>query len=172
MIRSLRPGMLHFYRTRQQARWVGWTTALGGTAYIAALIDTVVDGKLSVERRVIFAAFFFVVASVIAWVGWRTATAGVGVEDDGVVVRNVLRSRYLKWDEIARFVVLPYGAYSMGYVELRSGQKLRAWGIQGRVRDLFPNSTWATAPIDELNEILAEHHAAQSARSIHELRRG
>jgi hypothetical protein len=100
------------------------------------------------------------VALVIAWAGWRTATAGVGADEDGVIVRNVIRSRRIRWDQIAKFSVVPYGPYSMGYVELRNGQKLRAWGIQGRIRGLFPNSTWATTPIDELNEILAEHRNA------------
>jgi hypothetical protein len=34
---------------------------------------------------------------------------------------------------------------------------VQIWGIQGQSRLLFRNGCWATEPIEQLNDLLAEH---------------
>jgi hypothetical protein len=126
------------------------------------MVLIVTDGALAFERRVIAGVIFLAGVLLIAWVGWRTATAGVGVQPDGVIVRNMLGSRQVRWDDIVTFSALRYGAYRIGYVELRNGERIRTRGIQGRVQARFPDNTWPTQPIDDLNEILADCRDARA----------
>jgi hypothetical protein len=154
--RASRPG---WYRTRQQSRGIAaialiFLAILGGSV-VQALAGRRHHGRAG--AKVAGLVVFAVMAAGAAIGGVRAARAGVLVDSDGITVRNPLRSVRLSWDEIDRFSVGPSLWGSVGFVHLRDGGEVHIWGIQGQSRALFPNSRWATDPVDELNRLLPEN---------------
>jgi hypothetical protein len=88
-----------------------------------------------------------------AWSLLRVARCGVYVEDGGVRVLNPLSTVRLRWSEIARFELKPYGACLVKRVQGRSvgifGIQQTAWAAQRRKAD-----TPEARMIAELNALL------------------
>jgi hypothetical protein len=117
-----------------------------------------------VGRKILGVAVFGGVALIAGWILlWRAVRAGVVANASGVTIRNIWRSRFLRWSEIARFSVASYGGRTAGCVQLRDGTSVRVWGIQGQNTALFPNSRWAERPIERLNELLHDAQARDNA---------
>jgi Bacterial PH domain len=60
---------------------------------------------------------------------YRTFRIGVYTSSDGVLVRNVLRSRRVPWGEIERFDWGTWSGFPIGGVYLRDGRFVRAFAL-------------------------------------------
>lgn len=91
---------------------------------------------------------------------WRAAITKVTVEEAGVRIVNVTRTRLIPWEAIERFTVGSlHGLARIGIVELRSGDRMGIWSIQGPNPAIRPNNRSAERLIDALNAELARHTA-------------
>jgi hypothetical protein len=148
-----------FYRTRQLR---GLNLLIGGfVIFVASVYFVRVLGWHDVGffRRALGLAVFGGVIALAAFAYfWWLPHVGVYVNDDGVVLRSPFRSRRLRWSEIERFSVEPWGTWwTSGFVHLRDGSSIRISGLGGQNRALFPKRSWAQEPVDELNQLLRSH---------------
>jgi len=74
------------------------------------------------EARVVYAAL------CLPWLALavRMLRIGVVLGEEGVAIRNVLRTRRLRWDEIERFEMGHWGGFPTGVARLRAGSWVRA----------------------------------------------
>jgi hypothetical protein len=147
------------FRTRQQSR-----APVALTVFFLFLVLVSASSGLdrhdpgaTVAGKIVTAVVLVAIAAVIAIVGIRAARTGVLADSDGITIRNLRRSIRVRSDEIDRFSIEPALWGSIGYAQLRDRTSVPIWGIQGQNRALFPNSRWATSPIDGLNKLLDEH---------------
>jgi hypothetical protein len=81
----------------------------------------------------------------------RATKAGVCVDDQGITIVNMRRTR-LEWSDIERFTVSHRGlAPRVGVAQLRDGTTVPIWGIQGPSPDILPKNRSAENMIEELN---------------------
>jgi hypothetical protein len=130
---------------------VPWMVGLYALVIVGCGVLAVVSPDFPIGVRIGFAvlAVPFVILII------RTLPMGVYLEPDGVVIRNVLATRRLKWDEIDRFA---YGRYR-GYGDYRCGVVLLARGGQVTIGALNPPAVgdmMILPLIDELNAHLAQ----------------
>lgn len=94
----------------------------------------------------------------------RVSLLGVRIEKDGVVVRNLLSRRVLRWSEIREFTLGPWlWSPLQGHVELRDGKRVVINSIYSG-HPYFRGSVGRTQlTIDELNRMLRSR--GQPARS-------
>jgi hypothetical protein len=109
-----------------------------------------------------FTANEYVLAlTVVAGIGYfllfRVAGSAIIVTDRGVVVRNPLSTRSVRWDDITRFSLEQWALFpGIGTIELRGARPLRVFGVQipdPRFGRFDPETEGA---IDELNRLLRE----------------
>lgn len=100
------PGPNGWYRSSV----VAWSYAVAGVVFFVVATPPLFSrpsGAASTHQ--VSAAFQVVAVAVNVAVSWvlvgRCARTGIGVGDDGVVVRNVRRSVYVPWQQVASFEV-------------------------------------------------------------------
>jgi hypothetical protein len=141
------------YRSKEWARGL----ALTGSGITLLLLTRVLtsEGFTNNANTSVFA--LTVVAAVGYFLLFRVAGSGIIVTDRGVVVRNPLGTRAVRWDDIQRFSIEQWSIFpGIGTIELRGARPLRVFGVQipdprfGR----FDHQT--EDAIDELNRLLRE----------------
>jgi hypothetical protein len=149
------------YRTRQFSRMI--LVILSPSLVVPFLIPfELADASVAPWRRVLAAALMGLLSWGLLVLLERTAWAGVYVRGDEVVIRNRGGTERLSMDEIGRFAEFSGNrGSSIGAVELTDGRRVLIHGIQGQYPDLWPNSTWASAPIEQLNQLLADRRGAK-----------
>ncbi len=89
------------------------------------------------------------------WV--RLSTLHVEVRDDGVRVKNPFSTRLYRWTDIQAFGLFQRGLrIRCGYVDLRTGERVSLWSIEGPNPGLFPNVDTVERQIATLNDCLAQ----------------
>jgi hypothetical protein len=73
-------------------------------------------------ERIVYAA----IALPFAILTVRTLRIGVVTGPDGVVVRNILRTHRIPWDDVAGFEMSDWGGFPIGAVRRRDGSEQRA----------------------------------------------
>jgi hypothetical protein len=104
---------------------------------------------------------YVVALTIVAGIGYfllfRVAGSAIIVTDRGVVVRNPLSTRSIRWDDITRFSLEQWAVFpGIGTIELRGARQLRVFGVQipdPRFGKFDPETEDA---IDELNRLLRE----------------
>lgn len=89
----------------------------------------------------------------------RTLRIGVATGPDGVVVRGVLRSRRLRWDEIERFEWgrwRGFGDYPVGAVRRRDGSVVNILALNPPFELVKGEDRRVPRLLEELNEALGE----------------
>jgi hypothetical protein len=133
----------HTYQTGQQ-RIIGWIVAavVLGTAVFTIAGPGGVDGYVT-----------GLVGFLIATASARFAMCRVTANDDGVQVVNTWRTLLLRWEEIDRFEVVPFGACP---IRLRNGRTVLMTGIQQKNISGMrgTHDTPERRMIDELNALL------------------
>jgi hypothetical protein len=105
-------------------------------------------------QRVIYGAIalFFLVLAVRTW------RIGVFTRPDGVIVRNVLWTHRLRWEEIAAFAWGFWrgpGAYPCGVVRREDGRDITAFALNPPLELTVAQDARVPELLDELNEVLA-----------------
>ncbi len=109
-----------------------------------------------------FTANQYVVAlTIVAAVGYfllfRVAGSAVIVTDRGVVVRNPLSTRSVRWDDITRFSLEQWSVFpGIGTIELRAARPLRVFGVQIPDPRFGKFDAQTESAIEELNRLLRE----------------
>lgn len=118
------------YRTRRQRQGmlVG-LVAYNGLWLVAVAQIVAADGVDGSRKLVGVAAIVGHLLLLVWFVGYRIAHAGAFAGPHDVVIRNPLRSRRLRWDEIERFSVEPAGQWTQGYVWTVGGESVPIYGI-------------------------------------------
>jgi hypothetical protein len=131
---------------------------LGGVMGLLLLAFAVVA-----EESVVVRAGAAVLGLVSAWlyVG-RMARASVRACDDGVVIRNPLRTVRVGWREIEAFETRPGMGGVQPSVALRDGRKVAMWAVQSPRRRLRQADETATRVVSRLNRLLEERHPGRS----------
>jgi hypothetical protein len=104
---------------------------------------------------------YVVALTIVAGIGYfllfRVAGSAIIVTDRGVVVRNPLSTRSIRWHDITRFSLEQWAVFpGIGTIELRGARQLRVFGVQipdPRFGKFDPETEGA---IDELNRLLRE----------------
>jgi PH (Pleckstrin Homology) domain-containing protein len=139
------------YRSKEWARGL----ALTGSGVTMLLLTKV----LTTER---FSANEYVVAlTIVAAVGYfllfRVAGSAIIVTDRGVVVRNPLGPRAVRWDDIQRFSIEQWSVFpGIGTIEVRGGRSLRVFGVQIPDPRFGKFDRQTEDAIDELNRLLRD----------------
>ena len=131
---------------------------LGGVMGLLLLTFAVVA-----EDSVVVRAGAAVLGLVTAWlyIG-RIARASVRACDDGVVIRNPLRTVRLGWREIESFETRLGMGGVQPRVALRDGRKVALWAVQSPRRRLREADDTATRAVTRLNRLLEERHSDRS----------
>lgn len=139
------------YRSKEWAR--GLALTFGGVT-LMLLTKVLTTERLSSNEYVVALT---IVAAIGYFLLFRVAGSAIIVTDRGVVVRNPLSTRAVRWDDIRRFSIEQWAVFpGIGTIELRGGRPLRVFGVQipdprfGR----FDRQTEDT--IDELNRLLRD----------------
>jgi Bacterial PH domain len=114
------------------------------------VLDLSPDGvPVPPENRLIYLAIClpFLALSV------RTMRIGVFTDENGVTVRGVLRSRRLRWDEIAAFEWGAWGGWPCGTVRRADGSRIVVFALNPPLGD-----------DDRIDALLAELNAELAAR--------
>ena len=90
----------------------------------------------------------------------RTLRVGVLLTADGVVVRNVMRTRRLPWAEIERFELGEWGGFPCGAVRLRNGDSVTAFALNPPFELTPGEHPVVPRLLKELNEDLGRARAA------------
>ena len=105
--------------------------------------------------------------SMAAFLGFRMARLGVFVEEDGIRVRNPLKTKSIPWSEVRGFVLSRSLLGEFGIAELHNGRSIRLWGIQSRSRVASPRDRRAELAIGSLNlelQVARGHGSLRSER--------
>ena len=139
------------YRSKEWARGLALT---GGGVTLMLLTKVLTTERFTADEYVVALT---IVAAIGYFLLFRVAGSAIIVTDRGVVVRNPLGSRAVRWDDIRRFSIEQWAVFpGIGTIELRGGRPLRVFGVQipdprfGR----FDRQT--EDAIDELNRLLRE----------------
>jgi hypothetical protein len=139
------------YGSKEWAR--GLALTFGGVT-LMLLTKVLTTERLSSNEYVVALT---IVAAIGYFLLFRVAGSAIIVTDRGVVVRNPLSTRAVRWDDIRRFSIEQWAVFpGIGTIELRGGRPLRVFGVQipdprfGR----FDRQTEDT--IDELNRLLRD----------------
>jgi hypothetical protein len=102
----------------------------------------------------------------IPWLllAWRTFTIGIYPARDGVVVRNVLRSRRFAWNEIERFDWGDWWGFPIGGVYLRHGGFVRAFALNPPFELKQGRDKAVPQALEGLNEKLARTRGGRPSR--------
>jgi hypothetical protein len=92
--------------------------------------------------------------SIAAFLGLRMARLGVFVKEEGIKVRNPFKTKMVRWSDIRGFTLHRTLLGDFGRVELHTGEAVRLWGIQPRVRVSGTRDRRAQAAIVSLNQQL------------------
>ena len=92
----------------------------------------------------------------------RMARASVRAGDDGVEIRNPLRTVRVGWPEIESFEARPAMGGVQPRVALRDGRTLVMWAVQSPRRRLRPADDTATRVVGRLNRLLEERHSGRT----------
>ena len=131
---------------------------LGGVMGLLLLAFAVVAEESVVVRA---GAAALGLASAWLYVG-RMARASVRACDDGVVIRNPLRTVRVGWREIEAFETRPGMGGVQPSVALRDGRKVAMWAVQSPRRRLRQADETATRVVSRLNRLLEEQHPGRS----------
>ena len=154
------------YRTIQQSRALLIGLAVYTLLWGVGMVQVAASDDASMERRVIGLALIAAHLLLVAWfVGYRCARAGVLAGPSDVIVRNPTRSYRVGWDEIESFSVEPAGLWTQAYLHMKDGSSIPIYGIQGQQPRLFPRSTWAVKPVQELNRLLRDKAGSKAAKA-------
>jgi PH (Pleckstrin Homology) domain-containing protein len=141
------------YRSKEWARGL----ALTGGGITLMLLTRVLTSQGFTNDANASVLALSIVAAVGYFLLFRVAGSAIIVTDRGVVVRNPLGTRAVRWGDIQRFSIEQWSIFpGIGTVELRGARPLRVFGVQipdprfGR----FDHQTERT--IDELNGLLRE----------------
>ena len=135
-------GFERVWRPTIASRLVGWTiAAIAGLLAVSALA-TAAGGGIALAG----ATLVVVVNVVVALAAWRWGSYPlVGASDDGLTIRNPLRTVVIPWDDVAGA-----RASSLGLTVARlSGEQVVAWAV---TRSSL--STWLNRP-SQSDEVVA-----------------
>jgi hypothetical protein len=139
------------YRSKEWSR--GLSLTFGGVTMM--LLTKVLTAQHFTANQYVVA--LTIVAGIGYFLLFRVAGSSIIVTDRGVVVRNPLSTRSVRWDNITRFSLEQWAVFpGIGTIELRRGRPLRVFGVQipdprfGR----FDKQT--EDAIDELNRLLRD----------------
>jgi Bacterial PH domain len=142
------------YRSKEWARGLALT---GSGVTLMLLTKVLTTERLSANEYVVALT---IVAAIGYFLLFRVAGSAIIVTDRGVVVRNPLATRAIRWDDIRRFSIEQWSVFpGIGTIEVRGGRPLRVFGVQipdprfGR----FDRQT--EDAIDELNRLLRDRGA-------------
>jgi hypothetical protein len=99
--------------------------ALAGFVTVALILNGEGPSGARLLDRVLLVAFGVFVAFMLH----RYGSVRVTADDEGLVVRNLLRSRRLEWAEVLNVRLAPGDPWV--YLDLADGTSLAAMGIQG-----------------------------------------
>jgi hypothetical protein len=145
------------YRTRQAARVAAITGIVACAVCVSFCVALIVNKHLSIERRTLGSVFILAMCAPFAWACYRSATACVRTSDAGVVVRNILRTRFVPWTCVTGFETVDIGWGTLGYMNRTDGKPIPLLGISGRLQMLFPKDDWAAGPISDLERERRAH---------------
>jgi PH (Pleckstrin Homology) domain-containing protein len=142
------------YRSKEWARGLALT---GSGVTLMLLTKVLTTERLSANEYVVALT---IVAAIGYFLLFRVAGSAIIVTDRGVVVRNPLATRAIRWDDIRGFSIEQWSVFpGIGTIEVRGGRPLRVFGVQipdprfGR----FDRQT--EDAIDELNRLLRDRGA-------------
>ena len=127
---------------------------LGGVMGVLLLAFAVVADVSVVVRA---GAAVLGLASAWLYVG-RMARASVRAGDEGVVIRNPLRTVRVGWPEIESFETRLGMGGVQPRVSLRDGRRVVMWAVQSPRRRLRPADETAIRAVARLNRLLDERH--------------
>jgi hypothetical protein len=139
------------YRSKEWARGLALT---GGGVTMLLLTKVLTTERLSSNEYV-------VALTIVAVTGYfllfRVAGSGIIVTDRGVVVRNPLATRAVRWDDIRRFSIEQWTVFpGIGTITLRRGRPLRVFGVQIPDPRFGKFDRQTEDAIDELNRLLRD----------------
>ena len=115
------------------------------------------------EESVVVRAAAAVLGLASAWLYIaRVARASVRACDDGLVIRNPLRTVRVGWCEIESFEAHLGMGGVQPRVALRDGRKVALWAVQSPRRRLRQADDTATRAVSRLNRLLEERHPGPS----------
>jgi PH (Pleckstrin Homology) domain-containing protein len=139
------------YRSKEWARGLALT---GGGVTLMLLTKVLTTEHFTADQYVLALT---IVAAIGYFLLFRVAGSAIIVTDRGVVVRNPLGTRSVRWNDIQRFSIEQWAVFpGIGTIEIRGARPLRVFGVQipdprfGR----FDRQT--EEAIDELNRLLRE----------------
>ncbi len=145
------------YRSREWSRGLALT---GGGITLMLLTKVLTTEGFTVNEYVVALT---IVAAVGYFLLFRVAGSAIIASDRGVVVRNPLATRSIRWAEIRRFSIEQWAVFpGIGTIELHRGAPIRVFGVQipdPRFGRFDPQTEDA---IDELNRLLRERAAYDS----------
>lgn len=139
------------YRSKEWTRGL----ALTGSGVTLLLLTKVLTTQHFTLNEYVVA--LTIVAAIGYFLLFRVAGSAIIVTDRGVVVRNPLGSRSIRWADIRRFSIEHWAVFpGIGTIELHGARPVRVFGVQ--IPDprfgKFDRQTEDT--IDELNRLLRE----------------
>ena len=105
------------------------------------------------------------------WLGFfwlRYARIGTRAEDEGLVFVNPFRTYRVRWENLAGFVLRPFGGPLMAAAETVSGRLVWAYGISASWRTAAHSHREAQNLVDELNHLIQRMNprAQEAARRM------
>jgi PH (Pleckstrin Homology) domain-containing protein len=115
------------YRSKEWARGL----ALTGSGITLMLLARVLTSEGFTNNANAAVVSLTVVAAVGYFLLFRVAGSAIIVTDRGVVVRNPLGTRAVRWDDIRRFSIEQWSIFpGIGTIELRGSRPVRVFGVQ------------------------------------------
>jgi hypothetical protein len=107
---------------------------------------------------------YVVALTIVAAIGYfllfRVGGSALVVQDRGVVVRNPLGTRAIRWDDIQRFSLEQWSVFpGIGTIEVRGTRPVRIFGVQAPDPRFGRFDRQTEDAIDELNALLREREA-------------
>jgi hypothetical protein len=139
------------YRSKEWARGLALT---GGGVTLMLLTKVLTSERLSANEYVVALT---IVAAIGYFLLFRVAGSAIIVTDRGVVVRNPVATRAVRWDDIQGFSIEQWAVFpGIGTIQLRGGRALRVFGVQIPDPRFGKFDRQTEDAIDDLNRLLRE----------------
>jgi hypothetical protein len=145
-------------RIYRSAEWMRGLTLTGAGVTLLLLTRVLTTEGYTPNEYVVSLT---IVAAIGYFMLFRVAGSALIVQDRGVVVRNPLGTRSIRWDDIQRFSLEQWSVFpGIGTIEVRGARPVRIFGVQAPDPRFGRFDRQTEDAIDELNALVRDRGPA------------